>query len=295
MFQEMSIEGQNTVNDLANRPASCLTEIPNSGSSPAPSTPNCLDDRSTVIRRRMIQQLYRRLERFPQQPNLTSIQKQREATYRAAQVLEDQLYKQSSSLLDYQDWDIIKERLRSILARRLCQLSLHPKETSKTAVSTNRKNSTNKDDHHQGTISGQTPSALSSHHLQPETSSPNDRSTVLKTLLGGQDKYQEIRSLVQAIQTVKLQQVVSLRGCYSSGIGIACRTTSSITSHPPVQTAFSGQFPPEIKQLFFHTPLVDAFERTPVYKLASLNWTLMVQQALRNLQAFHQFNCSLPV
>jgi hypothetical protein len=121
--------------------------------------------------------------------------------------------------------------------------------------------------------------------------SPN-RSSILKKLLGGDKKYQETRSLVHTIQTVKLQQVVSLKGCCSNG-AMACRPTATITSPPPIQSKFSGQFPSHVKQLFFHTPLVHAFEKTPIHKLSNLDWPQMVQQAQRNLHDFQEYT-SIP-
>ncbi|KAG7363796.1 hypothetical protein IV203_027157 [Nitzschia inconspicua] len=251
------------------------------------------NDRINTIRRRMVQRLHRVIGRLPQQRQC-SIQ-----THKAALALERYLFRRSS-LQEYQDWPTIKERLRSILIIRLCQRSLKGKKRTEsmnaTACTTTTATSatTNNPDH-------PTSSSSSSSYLQhnlllkpPLTlQSVTQRTDVLMQVLGN-DLFQRVQALVRRIQTVKLQQVVSLKGC-CSGAAATCplvpyNNNNNNNNNNKYQANFTGRFPVPVKDLFFHTTLVQAFEVMPVDKLEMLSWTRMIEEAENNLQAFEEYN-----
>lgn len=270
MFQELSLpDSSMDSNTLAAKwSASCPAIVASSSDCAPPPQSMELDDKVAVIRRRMVQRLRRRLERLPQQEQ----QHQNVDTQKAAQALEQYLYRRSS-IQDYEDWPIVQERLRSFLTIRLCQRSLqHAKKRGRTTT----------------TISSSSSSALStkSENVSAAISTSSKqlpRTQILTDILG--QEYEETESLVHAIEKVRLQQVVSLKGCRQRSSIEVCSLVST-----NCRSDFEGQFPAAVKNLFFKTALVQAFQMTPMDKLRSLPWKGMIREARRNLQAFEAYN-----
>jgi hypothetical protein len=262
MFQELSLGDD----ELKQQSVAAYPESPHVFAVSS-SCAAAAEDKVSAIRRRMVQRLYRRLERLPKLQQQQQQPDSQGDKYKAAQFLERYLYK-TSPLQEYQDWNIIKERLRSMLAIRLCLRSLQEK---------NKKNKRSG-----SAIRG---GVATNNGAQQQQPFPPSRSAVLKEVL--KDHYHETATLVQSIQSVKLQQVVSLKGCCSQS---ACRLVRTHYHHHHYKSDFDGQFPDPLKNIFFHTPLVQAFEKTPVEKLDTLPWPQMFQEARRNLKAFEEYN-----
>lgn len=48
--------------------------------------------------------------------------------------------------------------------------------------------------------------------------------------------------------------------------------------------------PSEVRNLFFETKLIDAAENTPLDKISSLDWDVLVANAQANIKAFHEWS-----
>eukprot|EP00980_Cylindrotheca_fusiformis_P001808 scaffold408_cov71-Cylindrotheca_fusiformis.AAC.9 len=87
-----------------------------------------------------------------------------------------------------------------------------------------------------------------------------------------QTNYKEASDLVQEIQLVKNKKVATMK-CTQEGI----------CTRP-----FRENFPPVVRCLFFETALIDAFEKTPVNRLSSIDWENLICTARKNLKAYQE-------
>lgn len=104
----------------------------------------------------------------------------------------------------------------------------------------------------------------------------SNRRTALKKHLGGQ-KYFETAELVREIRLVKNQKVSTMKCTNKTS---CCRGIGNASS--------SSSFPPVIRNLFFETALVNAFEKTPVERIPILDWEGLITTAKSNLKAYHE-------
>jgi menaquinone-dependent protoporphyrinogen IX oxidase len=175
-----------------------------------------------------------------------------ENSYKVACVVEKMLYKSSYDITEYSNLDTLDERIRAILAIQLCKRTLRTKKTSEQTA-TKLKGST--------------------------------RSSVLIDLLGGLDRYRTVESLVYNVKKTKLELVVRMKG--------GCTKTSC--PYPATSSSTMGKFPqntvfPEpLRDLFFHIPLVQIFDKTPIEKLQNQDWDSLIKDAQTKYQAFLQY------
>jgi hypothetical protein len=174
------------------------------------------------------------------------------ATHKAAKAIEQLLYRSAFDFREYQDLRTLNDRMRSILAVRFCKRSLRRREID----------------------TGNDPASS----LTPR----EQRKQALISAMGSTQAYEQAQTLVNAIQAAKLKKVAEMKGCANGG---AC-------PYMPVKNEFrrDALFPVAVRDIFFRTPLVQAFERAPLSRLASLNWSHMIPQAQQHLQAFQQYN-----
>lgn len=104
-----------------------------------------------------------------------------------------------------------------------------------------------------------------------QKSSKKNRSQVLRKTLG-KEQYLKTLQLVQEIKLCKNRKVATMK------------CTGGSCSRP-----FRNSFPAPIKNLFFDTPLINAFERSPVDRIPSLNWAGLSSNAEENLRAYNEY------
>jgi hypothetical protein len=56
---------------------------------------------------------------------------------------------------------------------------------------------------------------------------------------------------------------------------------------------FQENFPFVVRNLFFDTALIDAFEKTPVQRISSLDWDDLIDTAEKNFKAYHESSFSV--
>jgi len=184
-----------------------------------------------IVRNRMVKRLERRLETTAASSSANSC--------KAARALEQLLWRTAFDLNEYQDMETLDQRLRTILAVRLCNRIAKKKTYNRKQVLTNVL------DH----------------------------------------RYQETKSLVETIQRVKLEKVATMKGCNSN---------NGVCPYIPLKNEFKadGPFPKPVRDLFFYTPLIDAFEKTPSDKLDAIPWDTLRDDAQRKLNAYLEYNQS---
>jgi hypothetical protein len=105
-----------------------------------------------------------------------------------------------------------------------------------------------------------------------QASSKKNRSQVLRKTLG-RARYAKALELVREIQLSKNQKVATMK------------CTGGVCTRP-----FRQSFPPVVRNLFFETALMDAFERSPVEKIPPMDWDGLITNAEENLRAYHQWS-----
>lgn len=96
------------------------------------------------------------------------------------------------------------------------------------------------------------------------------RSQILQRIL--RDRYVYVRNLVRDITLAKVKKVAKLK-CN----GVECGPS------------FGQNLPTAVRNLFFGTTLVHAFEKYSVDRLPTLDWELLIEQAEENLRQFNQW------
>mmetsp|Transcript_26686 Transcript_26686/g.47421 ORF Transcript_26686/g.47421 Transcript_26686/m.47421 type:complete len:295 (-) Transcript_26686:89-973(-) len=102
-------------------------------------------------------------------------------------------------------------------------------------------------------------------------SAKRQRGQILIETLGA-TRYAQVRDLVKEIRLAKMKKVASLK-CN----GTVCGRT------------FSTNLPPVVRSLYFETALVQAFEKYPVERLATLDWDMLIEQAEQHLLEFKRW------
>lgn len=224
-------------------------------------------------------------------------------TRKAAQVLEQLLYRSAYSLSDYQDMSTLDDRIRSVITVLLCRrlqrrtagrgcggmynkskggtINTKTKTTTKTMSIISRRQQ-------------QQQQQLQLHQTTPSSTSQQqyrNREDALKEALGNQYKYETVRALVKNVRDVKTAKVASMRGC---------RCSSSTANSPPLGMngacfrneirAEDHRLPQQIKDLFFHMPLVVAFDMVPMERLPHIDWDDLIQDAKCKLQSYREYN-----
>jgi hypothetical protein len=100
------------------------------------------------------------------------------------------------------------------------------------------------------------------------------RTKVLQRCL--QSNYLKASELVRAIQLAKNEKVATMK------------CTGGACSRP-----FQENFPFVVRNLFFDTALIDAFEKTPVQRISSLDWDDLIDTAEKNFKAYHESSFSV--
>jgi hypothetical protein len=109
--------------------------------------------------------------------------------------------------------------------------------------------------------------------LKNKTSNMRNRSQVLRKTLG-KEKYFYIQNLVGEIRLQKNKKVATLKCCSDNGV---------------CSIPFRKTLPQPVRDLFFDTALLDAFERSPLENVNKVNWDGLVANAEENLLAYHKW------
>jgi hypothetical protein len=106
-------------------------------------------------------------------------------------------------------------------------------------------------------------------------SSQRQRSQVLIRALGSTSRYQQAKNLVSKIRLAKTRKVAALN-CNGDESYEAAKT-------------FGQNLPPVVRRLYFETELVQCFEKSPVERLAYLDWDHLMEQAHEYLRDFRMW------
>ena len=174
--------------------------------------------------------------------------------------LEQLLFESSTSLASHCDVSTLDDRLRLLFTVQTIQRRLLFKKGS------NPKSS-----------SKFTSSSSSSSSLQTLT-----RAQKLRKILG-KERYYHAQELVREIKNAKNNKVATMKCC----------STTGVCSRP-----FRDTFPKVVSDLFFHTPLIDAFERMPLDSTTTTShhhgkasyWDELIDTAEKNLQAYNKWS-----
>ena len=101
-------------------------------------------------------------------------------------------------------------------------------------------------------------------------SNRRDRIQTLTTIMGA-EMYSRIEELVKEIKLIKNQKVATMK----------CSGDSCSASFVK-----DGNFPEPVRNIFFNTGLLDAFERSPLDKAAQVNWDTLLATASQNMKAY---------
>lgn len=91
--------------------------------------------------------------------------------------------------------------------------------------------------------------------------------------------YSKAANLVQEIQLAKNKKVATMK----------CSGGQCSRGGP----SFKENFPLAVRNLFFNTALIDAFEKAPVQRLSSLDWDTLIQVAEKNLDEYKESSYSV--
>jgi hypothetical protein len=176
------------------------------------------DENRNQIRRMIRNKLLKLLQtKFPQAHQDTRL---------GAKVLEEMLYRSTSSFYEYQDLSTLESRIRIVVMVKLQR------------------------------------------RMQTKNSKAF-RTKVLQRCL--QSNYLKASELVRAIQLAKNEKVSTMK------------CTGGTCSLP-----FRENFPLVVRNLFFDTALIDAFDKTPVERIPSLDWNGLIDIAEKNFKAYHE-------
>lgn len=109
--------------------------------------------------------------------------------------------------------------------------------------------------------------------LKNKSSNKRNRSQVLRKTLG-KEKYFYIQNLVGDIRLQKNKKVATMKCCSEDGV---------------CSIPFRKTLPRPVRDLFFDTALMDAFERSPLENVNKVNWDGLVKDAEENLQAYRNW------
>lgn len=100
----------------------------------------------------------------------------------------------------------------------------------------------------------------------------NRRKHLLDTI--GKERYEIADALVQNIKIEQCKKVASMK-CF----GGLCSTPFKRDSN----------FPQPIRDLFFETPLLDAFERSPIDTITTMDWDVLIEDAREKLSNYRRW------
>jgi hypothetical protein len=109
--------------------------------------------------------------------------------------------------------------------------------------------------------------------LKNKSSNKRNRSQVLRKTLG-KEKYAYIQNLVGEIRLQKNKKVAAMKCCSEDGI---------------CSIPFQKTLPQPVRDLFFGTALLDAFERSPLENENKVDWDGLVANAEENLHSYHKW------
>jgi hypothetical protein len=147
------------------------------------------------------------------------------------------------------------------------------------------------------------------HQRQQPFRRTNNRQEVLQRSLGDYHRYKTVRALVKEVRNIKIAKVASMKGCSRCCSGAGVGDSTSITTTPcllfnnrnnntdiaddsitaPSDYETERRLPQPIKDLFFHMPLVVAYEMTPMERLPYIEWESLIQDAQCKLQSYHEY------
>ena len=107
------------------------------------------------------------------------------------------------------------------------------------------------------------------------------RAQKLRTILG-KERYYHVQELVREIKNAKNNKVATMKCC----------STTGVCSRP-----FRDTFPKVVSDLFFRTPLIDAFERMPLDSATTSShhgktsyWDELIETAEKNLHEYNKWS-----
>ena len=182
-----------------------------------------------------------------------------DAISKIARRLEQLLFESSSTHASHCDLSTLDDRLRLLLTVQTIQRRCLKKTSSKGSNNINKK-------------------ALL---LSSSSSSEKYRSQQLRKVLG-KEKYFHVKKLVHEIKLAKNNKVATMKCCATTGI----------CSRP-----FGSNLPKAVSDLFFHTSLVDAFDRLPLgtcdesyHNKRKICWDDLIATAENNLRAYNKWS-----